>query len=251
MQTLSGSEPIHALNTRFETAHPRDILRWAIEDAGFDRVALASAFQAEGTVVMHMATEIRGDIPVMFLQTGFHFAETLAFKQQLTERLALNVVDLVGDHTVESQREAFGDRLYERDPGRCCDINKVQPMFRALRELDAWITAFRRDSAPTRATAPIVDRYELEPGLEIVKVNPVATWSRKQIWRYLKANDLPHNPLYDLGYASIGCAPCTRIQFPGEHERAGRWADMSKWECGLHPSDEPPPPTIVELQGAP
>jgi phosphoadenosine phosphosulfate reductase len=250
MQTLPGQDVAASENDRFESAHPRDILRWAIEEAGFDRVAVASAFQAEGTVVMHMATEIRRDIPVMFLQTGFHFAETLAFKQQLTERLNLNVIDLVGDFTVESQREAFGDRLYERDPARCCDINKVQPMFRALRDLDAWVTAFRRDSAPTRANAPIVDRYELEPGLPIVKINPVATWSRKQVWRYLKANDLPHNPLYDLGYASIGCAPCTRMQHAGEEERAGRWADLSKWECGLHPGSGGPP-QLIELEPAP
>jgi phosphoadenosine phosphosulfate reductase len=250
MQTLSGTDLATSANERFASADPRDILRWAIEEAGFDRIGVASAFQAEGTVVMHMATEIRRDIPVLFLQTGFHFAETLAFKQQLTERLNLNVIDLVGDFTVESQRETFGDRLYERDPARCCDINKVQPMFRALRDLDAWVTAFRRDSAPSRANAPIVDRYDLEPGLPIVKINPVATWSRKQVWRYLKANDLPHNPLYDLGYASIGCAPCTRMQFPGENERAGRWADLSKWECGLHP-ESGGPPTLIELQPAP
>jgi phosphoadenosine phosphosulfate reductase len=250
MQTLFGQDLVPALNVRFESAHPRDILRWAIEESGLDRIAIASAFQAEGTAVMHMATEIRHDIPVLFLQTGFHFAETLAFKQQLTERLGLNVVDLVGTYTVESQGITFGERLYERDPAHCCDLNKVQPMFRALRDLDAWITAFRRDSAPTRTHAPIIDRYDLEPGSAIVKINPMATWSRRQVWRYLKANDLPHNPLYDLGYASIGCAPCTRMQFSGEEERAGRWADMARWECGIHRADEEPP-SLVELQGAP
>src|SRR5438874_12044141 len=103
MQTLPGQDLVRTADARFGSAHPRDVLRWAIEEAGFDRIAIASAFQAEGTVVMHMATEIRRDIPVMFLQTGFHFAETLAFKQQLTERLGLNVIDLVGDFTVESQ----------------------------------------------------------------------------------------------------------------------------------------------------
>jgi phosphoadenosine phosphosulfate reductase len=158
MQTLPGTDLMTSTNERFASADPRDILRWAIEEAGFDRIAVASAFQAEGTVVMHMATEIRRDIPVLFLQTGFHFAETLAFKQQLTERLNLNVIDLVGDFTVESQREAFGDRLFERDPARCCDINKVQPMFRALRDLDAWVTAFRR--RPLRPRARPADRED-------------------------------------------------------------------------------------------
>jgi phosphoadenosine phosphosulfate reductase len=183
---------------------------------------------------MHMASDIRPDIPILFLETGFHFAETLAFKQQLTELLGLNVVELVGEHTVESQERALGPRLYERDPERCCEINKVRPMFEALRGLDAWITAFRRDSSPTRAQAPIVDRYELEPGRWMIKVNPVATWSRRDTWRYLRTHGLPHNPLYDLGYSSIGCAPCTRLRLPGEAERAGRWAGLSKWECGIH-----------------
>ena len=107
-------------------------------------------------------------------------------------------------------------------------------MLEALRGREAWVTAFRRDSSPTRAAAPIVDRYELEPGSWIVKVNPVATWTRRDTWAYLKQHELPHNPLYDLGYASIGCAPCTRLSLPGEHEREGRWAGLSKWECG-HP----------------
>jgi phosphoadenosine phosphosulfate reductase len=107
-------------------------------------------------------------------------------------------------------------------------------MFEALRDLAAWITAVRRDSSPSRATSPILDQYELEPGRLIVKLDPVANWSRRDVWSYLKANNLPHNPLYDLGYSSIGCAPCTRMRQAGEPERAGRWAGLSKWECGIH-----------------
>ena len=233
-ETLVSDEELRSVNERLETAHPREILRWALSESGLEPVALASAFQVEGTCVMHMASLIRPDVPVLFLNTGFHFAETLAFKEQLTEQLGLKVIELVGEHTVESQTAAFGPRLYERAPDRCCQINKVEPMLEALRGLSAWVTAFRRDSSPTRANAPIVDRYELEPGRFIVKVNPVATWTRREAWAYLKEHDLPHNPLYDLGYASIGCAPCTRMQLPGEPERAGRWAGLSKWECGIH-----------------
>jgi phosphoadenosine phosphosulfate reductase len=232
-RTLLSHSDVVDLNERFERAHPREIVRWALADSGLEPITIASAFQAEGTCVMHMASEIRPDVPILFLETGFQFAETLAFKARLTERLGLNVVDLVGEHTVESQAATFGPRLYERDPERCCDINKVQPMLAALRGYEAWITAFRRDSSPTRADAPIVDRYELERARWIVKVNPVATWSRRDTWAYLKEHELPHNPLYDLGYASIGCAPCTRMQLPGEHEREGRWAGLSKWECGI------------------
>jgi phosphoadenosine phosphosulfate reductase len=235
MQTLLSPVEIDDLNDRFEHADPREILQWAFERSGLQRIAIASAFQAEGTAVMHMATLIRPDVPILFLETGFQFAETLAFKEQLTERLGLNVVDLVGDHTVAEQAALYGERLYERDPAACCDMNKVQPMFRALRELDAWITAFRRDSSPTRSNAPIVDAYELEPGKTIVKINPTAAWTRRDAWRYLRDHDLPQNPLYELGYTSIGCAPCTRAHFEGEPERAGRWAGLSKWECGIQP----------------
>ncbi|MBI3648809.1 MAG: phosphoadenylyl-sulfate reductase [Actinobacteria bacterium] len=234
MRTLLSADELASLNDKFEDAHPRDILRWTLDESGLERVAIASAFQAEGAVVMHMATEIRPDIPILFLETGYQFAETLAFKEQFTELLGLNVRDLVGEYTVRRQAETFGPRLFERDSERCCELNKVRPMFEALRELDAWVTAFRRESSPTRANAPFVQQYELEPARWIVKVNPMAAWSRQQVWAYLSEQDLPHNPLYDLGYASIGCAPCTRMRMPGEPERAGRWAGLAKWECGIH-----------------
>lgn len=237
MQTLLPADALALLNLAFEDAHPRDVLLWAFNQSGLERVAIASAFQAEGTVVMHMATEIRPDIPVLFLETGYQFAETLAFKERLTDRLGLNVIDLVGEHTVAEQAATYGPRLFERDPELCCELNKVRPMFETLRELDAWVTAFRRESSPTRAGAPFVDQYELEPGRWITKVNPVAAWSRRNVWSYLREHDLPHNPLYDLGYASIGCAPCTRIRFADEPERAGRWAGLAKWECGIHKAE--------------
>jgi phosphoadenosine phosphosulfate reductase len=238
MQTLLPTDELVAMNIAFEDAHPREILEWALERSGLERIAIASAFQAEGTIVMHLATQMRPDIPILFLETGYQFAETLAFKEQLAERLSLNVVDLVGEYTVARQAATFGPRLFERDPERCCDMNKVRPMFEALRGLDAWITAFRRESSPTRSEAPFVQQYELEPDRWIVKVNPMAAWSRQQVWAYLKEHDLPHNPLYDLGYSSIGCAPCTRMRFPDEPERAGRWAGLSKWECGIQTQDQ-------------
>ncbi len=237
MHTLLPADELLALNLAFEQAEPSEVLRWALESAGIERIAIASAFQSEGTVVMHLATQIRPDVPILFLETGYQFAETLAFKQQLTERLALNVIDLVGRYTVEAQSAALGPRLFERDPEMCCDLNKVQPMFEALRNFDAWVTALRRDSSPTRANAPFVDQYEIQPGRWMIKVNPMANWTHQRVWRYLREHDLPHNPLYDLGYSSIGCAPCTRMRFAGEPERAGRWAGKPKWECGIHTAE--------------
>src|SRR6266704_4407219 len=234
MQTLLSEPMVRELNARFETSHPTDILRWALLDSRLPRVAIASAFQAEGTAIIHMAAGIRPDIPVLFLETGFHFAETLAFKERLAELLGLNVVDLTGDRTVEGQAAEFGPRLYERDPKMCCELNKVIPFALALRSYDAWMTSMRRDSAWTRKHTLIVSQTELEPGKTLVKINPVANWTRQDAWAYLKEHDLPHNPLYDLGYASIGCAPCTRMVFAGQDERAGRWSGLLKTECGIH-----------------
>ena len=237
MRTLLSDQEIADLNLGFEEAQPSDILAWALEKSGLHEIAIASAFQTEGTVVIHMATQIRPDVPILFLETGFQFAETLAFKERLTEQLGLNVRDLVGEYSVDRQEAEFGARLFESNPEACCEINKVRPMFEALRGLDAWVTSVRRDSSPTRAATPIVERYDLEPDRPIVKVNPMANWTKPQVWGYLKEHDLPHNPLYDLGYSSIGCAPCTRLRFTGEPERAGRWAGIAKWECGIHANE--------------
>lgn len=231
---------IEDLNARFERAEPSDVLRWLFDGSPLERVAIASAFQADGVCLIHMATRLRPDVPILFLDTGFHFEETLAFKRELTEALDLNVVDLRGRHTPETQARELGPRLYERNPDLCCRVNKVEPFTDALHGFDAWVTALRRDSAPTRAGTPIVEQYDLEPGHTMVKVNPLARWTRRDVWRYLAEHDLPRHPLYDLGYAQIGCAPCTRIVFAGEDERAGRWDGAAKVECGIH---EHPAPT--------
>jgi phosphoadenosine phosphosulfate reductase len=237
MVPLLAEDQIRDLNARFEDETPQEILRWALSDSKLERIGIASAFQAEGTCVIHMATCIKPDVPILFLETGFHFAETLAFKEQLTDMFDLNVVELVGEETVDSQAEKYGPRLYERDPKLCCDLNKVKPFDAALRGLDAWVTSLRRDSAWTRVNTPIVDQYEFEPDTWLVKINPIANWTRPQVWRYLKEQGIPHHPLYNLGYSSIGCAPCTRMIFPGEDERAGRWSGIMKTECGIHANE--------------
>jgi phosphoadenosine phosphosulfate reductase len=233
MHPLIPEDELQTLNARFEDAAPHDILRWLFDDSGIERIAIASAFQREGTALIHMAVRMRPNVPILFLETGFHFAETLAFKARLTERYDLNVVDLTGGYTVDGQAEAFGPRLYERDPDLCCKLNKVDPFNVALRDFDAWGTSMRRDSAWTRAKSPLVTCYEVSPGHPIIRVNPIANWTQRDVWAYLKEHDIPHNPLYDLGFGSIGCAPCTRVIFPGEDERAGRWSGTDKIECGI------------------
>ena len=232
---LEGNE---AERVALEAEHLPKVAVGARELSDLEHVAVASSFQAEGTCVIDMAVKLRPDVPILFLETGFHFAETLAFKERLTEMLGLNVVELTGRFTVEQQEDVHGPRLYERDPKLCCQLNKVEPFARALREYDAWMTSMRRDSAWTRRNTPIVSETELESGEHIVKVNPIANWSRRDAWAYLREHDIPHNPLYDLGYAQVGCAPCTRSVFLGENERAGRWDGSQKVECGIH---VPPP----------
>jgi phosphoadenosine phosphosulfate reductase len=233
MRPLIPDDELQELNASFEASEPDRILRWLLEDSGIERVALASAFQREGTAIIHMAHRIRPGIPILFLETGFHFAETLAFKERMTEMFDLNVVDVTGAYTVDEQAAAFGPRLYERDPDLCCRLNKVEPFARALEGFDAWVTGMRRDSAWTRRRAPILLQYEPRPGRTLLRVNPIANWTQRDAWAYLQENGIPHNPLYDLGFASIGCAPCTRIVFPGEDERAGRWSGTGKIECGI------------------
>ncbi len=233
MESLIPGDEIEELNEAFEAAQPQDIITWALSEPRLPRLAIASAFQREGTAIIHMAVQAKPEVPILFLETGFHFAETLAFKEQLTEAFGLNVVELTGEHTVDSQAEAHGPRLYERDPNLCCDLNKVRPFNRALRGLDAWVTGMRRDSSWTRRDTPILLQYELEPGKTLIRVNPIANWAQRDAWAYLQEHEIPHNPLYDLGYASIGCAPCTRLLFPGEDERAGRWSGTGKIECGI------------------
>ena len=234
MPTPLTDEHVAGLNARFETEGPEAALEWALRDAGIERIAMASAFQADGVCVMHMASRIRPGLPVLFLDTRFHFPETLAFKDEIARRLDVSIVELRGDHTPESQAEAFGDRLFERNPTLCCHLNKVVPFTRALHGYDLWITALRRDSAPTRAATAIVERYDLEPGRPMLKVNPIAPWTRRDVWAYLRRHDLPRHPLYERGYMQIGCAPCTRPVLEGEHERAGRWDGAVKVECGIH-----------------
>jgi len=221
-----------ALNDRFEGADPAEIVAWALDVA--ERPTVASSFQIESTVVIHLATRVRPDVPVLFLETGFHFRETLEFKERLTRLLGLRVVDLRGETTPEEQAAVHGPRLYERDPARCCELNKVLPLDRALADYDLWMTGLRRDSASTRARVPVVEGHLTAGGHELLKVNPVAGWTHERAGAYLEEHGLPRHPLYDLGYASIGCAPCTRGLFPGEDERAGRWAGVDKVECGIH-----------------
>ena len=201
---------------------PRTILSWAAST--IDRLAVATSFQSSGLVILHMLRELRPDLPVLFLDTGFHFPETLAFRERISEMWDLKLVDLRGEHgSVERQTEIYGPELFRRDPDQCCFINKVKPLQDALEEYDGWISGLRRDKSPLRAETPIVEAQLLPSGSEVLKIHPLAGWSRSDVDDYIDRHEIPTNPLLERGLASIGCAPCTRAVSNGEGERAGRW----------------------------
>jgi phosphoadenosine phosphosulfate reductase len=232
MQRVLSRPSVEEASTRLDRCSPIEIVEWTLSHPSLERIAVASAFQAEGTALIDMVYRIRPGVPILFVNTGFHFAETLAFVRTLTDLLRLNVIEVVPPSTVDESRAREG-RLYERDPDQCCELNKVSPFREALSNYDAWMTSMRRDSAWTRANVPVVSRTRVGEST-LVKINPMANWSRADVWRYLSDRDLPHHPLYDLGYPSIGCAPCTRAVAPGEDERSGRWSGLVKTECGIH-----------------
>ena len=217
-----------------ENAHPRRILSWAARS--IDRLAIASSFQSSGLVMLHMLQGIRTDLPVLFLETGFHFDETIAFRDQIAEMWDLNIVNLRGRHgSVLKQNLNHGPELYRRNPDQCCFINKVEPLQRALEEFDGWISGLRRDQSKIRSKTPIAEDQELLSGSDVVKIHPLANWTKIDVNRYLAEHDIPTHPLLELGYSSIGCAPCTSVTGTTEpDERAGRWQGFDKTECGIH-----------------
>lgn len=202
-------------------------VRWAAQT--FDSVVLLSSMG--DTVLVHLASEASPGIEVAFIDTGYHFAETIgtAHAYELTRPIRLLTVSPV--HSVTEQDATYGPRLHERDPDLCCKLRKVEPLERALAGRDAWLSGVRRADSPSRADTPIVG---FDAKRKMVKVNPLALWTDEQTQDYALAHGVLQNPLLSIGYTSIGCAPCTRATAPGEDPRAGRWAGSNKTECGLH-----------------
>jgi phosphoadenosine phosphosulfate reductase len=193
---------------------------------------VTSSFQAECVALVHMVTRERPEIPVLFLETGYHFPETYAYRDQIVQRLNLNLVNLEARITVAEQEREFGI-LHQNAPDRCCKIRKVEPLFAGLAAFDVWFTGLRRDQSPTRANLRVKDEFQLPGGKTLSKCSPLADWAAADVWAYLKRHDLPILPLYDRGYSSIGCQPCTALPFDPDNPRSGRWGGH-KLECGIH-----------------
>jgi phosphoadenosine phosphosulfate reductase len=224
-----NTDELAQLNAQFEGADPLTVLQWAA-DRFMPKLAATSSFQTQSVALLHLISRARPAIPIIFLDTGYHFPETLAYRDQLVEQFGLTLTIAQPAMTPAEVVRQHGDALYRSDPDLCCYINKVEPMQRALAGLDAWITGIRRDQTANRATAQSVEL--LSDGR--IKVNPLVTWTREDLWTYINHHQLPAHPLFSQGYLSVGCAPCTAPVAPGEDERSGRWADRQKSECGLH-----------------
>ncbi len=220
-------------NARFEgIADPVEqalaVLRWAGETFG-DGFAITSSM-ADG-LLAHLASTAIPGVHVVFLDTGYHFAETIGTRDWISSVLPITLVNVTPAQTVAEQDAEHGPKLHDRDPDLCCSLRKVQPLAKTLAGYAAWGSGIRRDESPTRAGTRLVD-WDAKRGM--VKVNPIAAWTQDDVDAYIERHRVPVNPLFELGYGSIGCAPCTRPVAPGQDPRAGRWAGRTKTECGIH-----------------
>jgi phosphoadenosine phosphosulfate reductase len=223
-----NDETATEVNSRLETASAAHIADWAVATFG-KRLIVASSMQ--DTILPHLFGTRLGGVDILFLETGYHFPETIATRDEAARRFPITIVNAMPKQTVAEQDAQYGAKLHDRDPNLCCAMRKVEPLERSLAGYHAWVTGARRVDAVTRAEMPVV-QWDAKHGL--VKINPLALWSDAQIEQYQVEHDLPRNPLVAQGYPSIGCLPCTRAVQPGEDPRAGRWAGQDKTECGIH-----------------
>lgn len=223
-------EDLKLISDEFESAPPEAVLRWVVEEFGPD-VALATGFGAEGCVLVAMLSAINPGTRIFYLDTDLLFPETYALRDQLEARYGVRFERRATRLSLSAQAAEYGERLWERRPDLCCQLRKVEPLKEMLSGLRAWVTAIRRDQSPARAKMGIVERDEK---FGLIKINPLAGWSSRDVWNYIAKHDVPYNPLHDHGYPSIGCAPCTTPVQIGEDPRAGRWRGTGKTECGLH-----------------
>ncbi len=240
---------IAAASTALEGKSALDILRWAADTLA-PRLTFATGFGAEGCAVIDLIARHQLPVDLFTLDTGVLFPETYALWRRLEEHYGITIRAVKPAPTplriIEKQAAVFGQKTWERDPDRCCDLRKVEPLRTELVGFDAWITAIRRDQTPDRKSAQMVER-DLKFGL--IKINPLVTWTATDVWRHLATHDVPYNPLHDRGYPSIGCEPCTSPVAVGEDRRAGRWRGSNKTECGLHslPLLTNPPKEIAQM----
>jgi len=215
---------------RLETATPEIILRWAVDRFG-DKFTMATAFGPEGMTIIHMLAQFSPTTPIFNLDTGYQFKETLELRERVLQRYGIEVELKKPATTIEEYERTNGGPVYTHDPNRCCGDRKLAVLKEAAKGMLAWASAIRRNQSRDRAAAPIVG---WDKKFQLVKVSPLANWTKQQVWKMISDEKIPYNPLHDAGYLSIGCWPCTRVTGLGEDERSGRWSGSGKTECGLH-----------------
>jgi phosphoadenosine phosphosulfate reductase len=223
-------EEVGKLQIAAEAWSPERVLAWAFDTFGA-AVAISSAFGVEGMALIDMASQVRQSFRLFTLDTEFLFPETYNLMDQVEQRYGITVERVYPLISPEEQERVHGPALWQTNPDQCCDLRKVEPLRRKLDGLRAWITSIRRDQTASRANA---GKIEWDRQFGLVKINPIADWSSRQVWQYIREHDVPYNPLHARNYPSIGCTHCTRAVRPGEDPRAGRWSGSSKTECGLH-----------------
>lgn len=228
---IFGREGLARASERLKDSSPQDILRWAVDVYGEDLTLSVSFGNPEGMVLLDMLSRITDRARVFTLDTGFLFEETVRFREEAMKRYSLPLEVLRPELSVEEQVERYGPELYSCAPDLCCEIRKIEPQRKFLRDYGAWVTGIRRDQTLQRASTPVV---VLDEYFGVAKISPLAGWSVDDVEEYVRRYDVPLNPLLSMGYRSIGCEPCTRPVAPGEDARAGRWPGMDKTECGLH-----------------
>ncbi|GLZ04653.1 phosphoadenosine phosphosulfate reductase [Actinomadura sp. NBRC 104412] len=226
--TLDLEDIVESASAALEGASPLEIVRWAAATFG-DRICLTSSMS--DAALIHLVSKVKPGIDVLFVDTGYHFAETIGTRDAVESVYPVNVINVTPSRTVEEQDEALGPRLYGRNPDLCCHLRKVEPLGRALEGYMAWFSGIRRDETASRRDRKVV---EWDRKRSMVKVNPILDWSQEDMDNYIADNGVIVNPLHYDGYPSIGCKPCTRPVAPGEDPRSGRWAGMGKTECGIH-----------------
>jgi phosphoadenosine phosphosulfate reductase len=223
-----------------EGASAADMLRWTEQNfggvngpRGGATCNYVVASNMQDAVLVDLAAKVRPGVPVLFLDTGYHFVETIGTRDAVESVYDIRVLNLSAEHSVAQQDELLGKDLFARDPGECCRLRKVVPLGKTLSGYSAWVTGIRRVEAPTRANAPLVS---FDEAFKLVKINPLAAWTDEDMQNYIDEHDVLVNPLVYEGYPSIGCAPCTAKPVEGADPRSGRWQGLAKTECGLHAS---------------
>ena len=198
-----------------------------------DLACVTSSFQSECVVLVHMIRQQKSDIPVLFLETGYHFPETLEYRDRLTAEWKLNLRNLAAAQSVADQEAQFGI-LNQTAPDQCCKLRKVGPLFAGLADYETWFTALRKEQSKTRANLQVVEPFKLPGGKTIEKISPLADWTTRDVWTYMQAHGIPELSLYEKGFTSIGCQPCTQLPLDPNDIRSGRWQGKQKLECGIH-----------------